>query len=430
MKWLASYRIILVITIVSFAAGCADHTPLPVTPHALTDGSGAKALSELPPAEQTPEMKILYVSDREPTGEAGSIKYGFGRSRGVGYGTATVSIRPDTDWKTLVERAGKPEKSEDSWLEVTNVHEGGRFTPTINLMEAGPKGLQLSAAGLATRDAEFKAAEKLLGSRLTATQSGDVYLYIHGFSNSFDDAVTRLAGVWHHLGRKGVPIAYTWPAGRGGMFGYFYDRESSEYTIYRLKQTVLLIAECPQVKRLHIIAHSRGTDVAVNALRELTLEARAAGKDPQQALKLETIILAAPDIDTEIFMQRFIIENVAASARQLVIYASPEDSALGWATWLFSGGVRVGSTQLTNLKPQGKLLLKDTPSMQLIACKTRSFATSHAYAFTNPAALSDMIMVLRDCKDAGAANGRPLTYTDPAWSLDDNYMKPGAPAKK
>lgn len=430
MKRFAAYHVVLVLIAVSLATGCVDHAPLPVTPNALADGSGSLALAKLPPAMQTPDMEILYVTDREPQGPPDAPKYGYARSRTVRYGVATVSIRPETDWKTLVEMAGKPARSEDHWLEVTRVQEKGKFSPTLPLMEVGPRGLQFSPAGVATREAELKTAQEVLGRRLVAAQAEDVYLYVHGFNNSFDDAITRLAGVWHHLGRKGVPVSYAWPAGHGGLFGYFYDRESGEYTIYRLKQTILLIATCPEVKRLHIIAHSRGTDVAVTALRELSLEARAAGKDPQEELKLETLILAAPDIDTEVFVQRFFIENIAASTRRLVVYASPDDSALGWATWLFSGGVRVGKTQLTHLKPEGKKLLSQMPSAQLITCDTRSFATSHAYAFTNPAALSDMIMVLRDCKDAGAAHGRPLTPNGTLWKLDDNYMKPEASARE
>lgn len=432
MKRYSNLGLVLVVWTAVLMGGCADHTPLPVTPTLLTDGSGSKALLAASPSVQTPQMQILYVSDREPQGGADAPNYGFVRSLGVGYGTATVSIRPDTDWKTLVDIAGKPDTTEDHWLEVTSVHEAGRFSPTLKLMEVGPggKGLQFSAAGAATREAELRGASDLLAKRLTETQSSDVYLYVHGFNNSFDDAVTRLAGVWHHLGRKGVPVAYTWPAGRGGAFGYFYDRESGEYTIFRLKQAIQLIASCPQVRRLHIIAHSRGTDVTVTAVRELSLELRGAGRDPQEALKLETLILAAPDIDREVFAQRFFMENIAASARRLVFYISTDDSALGMAAWLFSGGTRLGSTDITKLDPAGQVMLKQMPSVQVIACKTSLFGTSHAYAFTNPAALSDMILVLRDGKDAGAANGRPLTPAGSCWRLDDDYLKPAKSAKK
>ena len=35
-----------------------------------------------------------------------------------------------------------------------------------------------------------------------------------------------IAELWHFLGRQGVPILYTWPAGFGGLRGYTRDRES------------------------------------------------------------------------------------------------------------------------------------------------------------------------------------------------------------
>ena len=45
--------------------------------------------------------------------------------------------------------------------------------------------------------------------------------------DSFEDAIFRIAELWHFLGREGVPIAYTWPAGHPGLLrGYNYDRES------------------------------------------------------------------------------------------------------------------------------------------------------------------------------------------------------------
>ena len=76
----------------------------------------------------------------------------------------------------------------------------------------------------------------MVSQRLAQTPHKDVYVYIHGFANTFDDAVFRAAELWHFMGRQGVCIAYTWPSGYGGPFGYFHDRESGEYTVLHLKQ--------------------------------------------------------------------------------------------------------------------------------------------------------------------------------------------------
>jgi len=62
-----------------------------------------------------------------------------------------------------------------------------------------------------------------------------------------------MAELWHFLGRIGVPIVYTWPAGHPGLFSYTYDRESSEFTIFHLRQVLELIAGFPEVERINLI---------------------------------------------------------------------------------------------------------------------------------------------------------------------------------
>ncbi|MHC4102689.1 MAG: alpha/beta hydrolase [Planctomycetota bacterium] len=80
------------------------------------------------------------------------------------------------------------------------------------------------------------------------------------------------------LKREGVAIAYTWPAGLPGLLqGYNYDRESSEFTVFHLKQLVRALVSMSEVEGISLLAHSRGTDGAITALRELVIEARAGG---------------------------------------------------------------------------------------------------------------------------------------------------------
>ena len=99
---------------------------------------------------------------------------------------------------------------------------------------------------------------------------------------------------------------YTWPAGRSGLLkGYTYDRESGEFTIYHLKQFIRILASTPALARIHMIAHSRGTDIAASALRELFIEAKAAGIDPQKKFKIANLVLVAPDLDLDVVIQRF-----------------------------------------------------------------------------------------------------------------------------
>ena len=91
-----------------------------------------------------------------------------------------------------------------------------------------------------------------------------------------------------------MPIAYSWPSGSGNLFGYFTDRESGEFTVYHLKETIRLLSYMAEVENIHILAHSRGTDITTTALRELVIETRASGKDPLTTLTVSYTHLTLP----------------------------------------------------------------------------------------------------------------------------------------
>jgi esterase/lipase superfamily enzyme len=249
-----------------------------------------------------------------------------------------------------------------------------------------------------------------------------VYIFVHGFNNTFEDAIFAAAEVWHFLGRSGVPIAYTWPAGRGGIRGYAYDRESGEYTVSHLRRFIRAVADCPDVERIHLIAHSRGCEVAMSALRELHLSIAAQGKSTQQELRLENLVLAAPDVDEQIFLERFVGENLLQHARRTTIYTSSGDRAIELSDLIFASRNRLGSLAVKDFSPKVKHTLAKLPNVQFIECKLTGMWIGHGYVFTNPAALSDLILVLRDRCPPGAENGRPLRPVDGIWELTDDYL--------
>lgn len=120
-----------------------------------------------------------------------------------------------------------------------------------------------------------------LERRLGTLERKEVFLFIHGYNNQFNDAAITMAQLWHFMGRVGMPVIYSWPAGRGGLRGYTTDSESGKFTNYHLKQFLRSVAELEGLEKLHILAHSRGTDVAMTALKELHLEYRAQGRGTQ-----------------------------------------------------------------------------------------------------------------------------------------------------
>ena len=168
--------------------------------------------------------------------------------------------------------------------------------------------------------------------RLSATARKEAFVFVHGFNNDFEDAAFVMAELWHFLGREGVPIIYSWPAGRQtSTRGYNYDRESGEFTVYHLKEFLRTLASCAELEKFHLIAHSRGTDVATTALRELNIELGCGGQDARGLLKLGNLVLAAVDMDMGVTLQRIASEYVGRVAESVTIYSSTKDKALEFA---------------------------------------------------------------------------------------------------
>jgi len=250
-------------------------------------------------------------------------------------------------------------------------------------------------------------------------------MYIHGFDNNFNTAVMTMAQLWHFLGREGVPICYTWPAGEGLLKAYAYTLDSTDFTIYHLKQTLKLIASHPEVQKIHIIAHSRGTAVATDAVRELYLESKCHGGD-EPILKLGTVMLAAPDIDLDVVIERDATERIGRAVDRIALYFCDKDKALGLSSWLFGGILRLGDLNPDMFSKEEKEVLRHSHHYQLIEAKVTDLGDfNHSYFYQNPAVSSDVMLLLRYHLQPGAAHGRPLTELESGpWAVENGYPGP------
>ncbi|MEE8453440.1 MAG: alpha/beta hydrolase, partial [Limibaculum sp.] len=233
-----------------------------------------------------------------------------------------------------------------------------------------------------------------------------------------------LAELWHFLGREGLPIVYTWPAGHPGIFGYTYDRESSEFTVFHLKQVIKWLSEQPEIENIHLIAHSRGTDVAVSAFRELVIWARGAGLNPRERFKIKNFVMAAADLDMQVMSQRVAAERLGLEVDQVTVYTSPDDQAIGIAELFFaSPRGRVGTLEIGELNEQEIKTMKANAARVTIVNFDggRSTGYGHDYFRTNAAVSSDLVLKLRYGLRPGEA-GRPLEHIGlNFWRIPEGY---------
>ncbi len=98
-----------------------------------------------------------------------------------------------------------------------------------------------------------------------------VLIFVHGFNNGFDDGVYRLTQIAHDTGYSGTPVLFSW-ASAGKTTGYIYDKESANAARDDLEATLKMLSKT-RAKSIDIIAHSMGTWVTMEALRQLAITA-------------------------------------------------------------------------------------------------------------------------------------------------------------
>ncbi len=404
-----------------FLAGCTFLIPLPnVYRDAPTDPWAA-----VPAALQTSNAAVIYATDRLREPEQSPLKYGFKRSLGLEFGVCTVNFGNGLSYEELKEKSAQTLRVAPVPVSIAGCEAVGKYPDTPWLERVGDT-WQWVGKNEERQRLENEKLHALVGEKLALTPRKEAFVYIHGFNNDFDLAAMVIAQLWHYCGREGVPIVYTWPAGTSlSLRAYNYDRESGEFTNFHLKSFIEALAKTPGLERIHLIAHSRGTDVLITALRELHIKYTAAAKGDYTAtareLRLGNVILAAPDIDLDVALQRLAAERVDRACRRLTIYSSPEDVALGLVRWLFDSVVRVGTLGTLEL-PDGVPDLAAVPGIDLIHTRVVSDFIGHAYFYTNPAACSDVIMLLRYDRSPGEKNGRPLIpRNDQFWELREDY---------
>jgi esterase/lipase superfamily enzyme len=389
--------------------------------------------ADVPSPLQTNTVDILYATDRKREGdEEDPLEYGYRRSDSLAWGSLVVEIGQGVSWDELVAASRTKKRKISLPLKIVSITELDRFpeTPPPIVFEGD----------VARETPEYLAAEQRaqdtlhqeLRRRLALTPRKEAFVFVHGYNNTLEVAAFRMAELWHFLGREGVPIVYSWPAGHPGLIrGYTYDRESSEFTVYHLKEFLRALAACPELETIHIIGHSRGCDVTATALRELIMVAMAGSGDPQAVLKLGNVVLAAPDLDFDVTQQRFGGERVYEGWELMTVYVSSKDRALGIAEWLFASPRRIGRFRPEHFDKAARERSKRIRNIDVVDARVRTDYLGHAYFLSNPATCSDVILALRYGRAPGAENGRPLTEVIPNfYILDDNYPQKPAPMPK
>jgi len=272
-------------------AGCTSTYPMMPTP-VLYTGAQARSLFTGAPAEVlAPPLDLLFFTDRAPaTGGNDFDPYSADRSRSMAFGSTTVLFGEGLTWDTLVRESLVFPRKHSLDLALGPTKELGRFPGIPYEVTMTERGLTRSAAVVDAHEAAVQGLQTEVSRRLASSPRKEVVLFVHGVANTFRDTALTMGELCHFLGREFVCGIFSWPAGgtRGFLFGYQVDYESSLFAAEHLRKTIRAIAETPGLERIHLIAHSRGTDVLVTAASDLNFEAYTKEATSRTATRLAT----------------------------------------------------------------------------------------------------------------------------------------------
>jgi esterase/lipase superfamily enzyme len=216
-------------------------------------------------------------------------------------------------------------------------------------------------------------------------RAGHVYkdhalVFVHGFNTGFEHAVYRTAQLAYDLKYDGAAFLYSWPSG-AGVAGYGRDRESATQAEPYLKEFLELVVRETGARNVSVIAHSMGNLPLLNVLRDL-------GPALPGGVRLNELILAAPDVDRDVFAN--LAARIRPYGRGITLYCSSSDRAMG-VSRRFAGGVpRAG-----DVPAEGPVVVPGVDTIDVTETSTELFALNHSAYAEKSALLNDIGLILQ-----------------------------------
>ncbi len=333
-------RIVLRLLLVTIAlAGCTPRGTITLDPRAASVGA----------------QKAVFVATTRGR-DAKTGVFNNHRSEKERFGRIVVSIPPDRKLGTIV------------W-------------PSARRSPDPRRDFLTSSDELFTSRAAFR---KALSKALVEVPRGqrEAVVYVHGFNNTFAESVYRIAQLSHDLSVPGVAVAYSLPSA-GSPINYAYDRDSVLFARDGLEQLLNQMVRAG-TQRILLVAHSLGSELVMEVLRQMRLDRNAAVMS-----RISGVILISPDIDIEVF--RTEAKRIGKLPQPFVIFTSQRDRALALSARLTGEKVRLGSLKDISRVSDLKVTMMEVGAF--------SKGLGHFTAGTSPA-LIKLLARMRDVNSA------------------------------
>jgi len=300
-------------------------------------------------------VRVFYGTNRAPSGDLKPVLY-YGKARGdLQYGYLDVTI-PQVHKEAALE-------TQPRWTEVI-----------LDAGEARRRYVLLEKITPLAKDAFITA----LQLQVKASPSKDVFIFVHGFNNTFEDAARRAAQLTYDLDFDGTPLLYSWPS-QGSATAYAVDEAAVGISGRKMAEFLETVVNQSGAARVHILAHSMGNRALLEALQ--TYLAKRAPDNRQHIFG--QIVFTAPDVDRDYFTDA--IEPLRSAADRITLYASNNDYALRSSQFLH-GAPRAGTAGDVIIRLAGL----DTIDMSGVPADS----LGHSYFAANAGAIFDIFRLL------------------------------------
>ena len=268
------------------------------------------------------------------------------KRRAVSPPSAKSVVEITTYYATNRGRSGDPEPAAFYGAKVEGKLEYGKAIVTIPLTHA-PGNIELPSFWKLEREDPNKhfilksvepmsldATRSEMSKRLETSGSKAVLAFVHGYNVGFTEAAMRTAQLAHDLKFTGLPFFYSWPSA-AKITSYLQDADAAELSEGVFEQLIEDLASLP-VTDVYLIAHSMGNRIVSKALRARIDKGKDIGR-------LRELLLAAPDINADLFRTVIAPRLAAMKDTRITVYASSSDLALR-ASRILHRFTRVGET--------------------------------------------------------------------------------------
>ncbi|WP_045684710.1 alpha/beta hydrolase [Martelella endophytica] len=268
---------------------------------------GPEVLRSYPDGSEGRRTVTIYVATSREAAEVAHEGFTNDRAENLSYAAFTISIPPNHV------------SGEIEWPYSARPHPDTKFTVVRHVV--------LSK----------QAFDKAVNA--DASDSGRIALFVHGFNVSFQEGLFRLAQLSADSEITGVPVFFSWPS-QARLLDYATDRESATFSRDGLTDVLEQLTSLSKVRSVMLFGHSMGGWLSMEALRQLALE----GDRP--ALRKLNVILAAPDIDEDVFNAQ--LDVIGPLDPPLLVMVSADDRALAASRLLQGNHQRAGQLDITD----------------------------------------------------------------------------------